>query len=118
MESQAVSNAELNDPGTPHLSVVIPAYNEAARLPSTLDKVLKYLGSRNYPYELIVVDDGSADSTAAIAEKRAASNPNLQVVRNPHKGKGYAVRTGMLKAQGRYILYSDADLSAPIEEVE
>jgi dolichyl-phosphate beta-glucosyltransferase len=121
MEPQAQQTAppdNYDDSQEPLLSVVIPAYNEASRLPSTLDKVLSYLDSREYRYELIVVDDGSTDKTAAIAEKAAASNPSLQVMRNPHKGKGYAVRTGMLKAQGRYILYSDADLSAPIEEIE
>jgi len=107
-----------------YLSVVIPAYNESARLPESLQKVLEYLESRDYPYEVLVVDDGSSDNTAGLAEdfvKNAViGNPHSQfkVIRNPHRGKGYAVRTGMLAARGRYILYSDADFSAPIEEVE
>src|SRR5437868_7056586 len=111
-------------PSESFLSVVIPAYNESARLPDSLQKVLDYLETRDYPYELIVVDDGSADNTADIAEdfikKAEIGHPQsgIRVIRNPHRGKGYAVRTGMLAAQGRYILYSDADLSAPIEEVE
>jgi dolichyl-phosphate beta-glucosyltransferase len=106
------------------LSVVIPAYNESARLPDSLQKVLDYLETRDYPYEVIVVDDGSTDNTADLGEEFVSNarlkNPEstARVIRNPHRGKGYTVRTGMLAAQGRYILFSDADLSAPIEEVE
>ncbi|MGA7730489.1 MAG: dolichyl-phosphate beta-glucosyltransferase [Chloroflexia bacterium] len=108
----------------PYLSVVIPAYNESTRLPDSLKKVVDYLETKAYPYEIIVVDDGSADHTATLAEQFAAATPlrtphsALRIIRNPHRGKGYAVRTGMLAAQGRYILYSDADFSAPIEEVD
>src|SRR5262249_31439836 len=102
----------------PYLSVVIPAYNESTRLPGTLARVMEYLEGRDYAYEVLVVDDGSDDNTCEVVEKLAADHPHLQVVRNPHRGKGYAVRTGMLGATGRYILYSDADFSAPIEEVE
>ncbi|HYP40583.1 MAG TPA: dolichyl-phosphate beta-glucosyltransferase [Chloroflexia bacterium] len=102
----------------PFLSVVIPAYNEATRLPTTLERVMQYLQGRDYTYEVLVVDDGSEDSTADIVEEVAANYPNLGVVRNPHRGKGYAVRTGMLRARGRFLLYSDADFSAPIEEIE
>jgi len=101
-----------------YLSVVIPAYNEQERLPATLDKVMSYLTQQPYASELIVVDDGSADDTAGIVEKAAEQYAGLRVIRNPHRGKGYAVRTGVLNATGKYILYSDADLSAPIEEVE
>lgn len=101
-----------------YLSVVIPAYNESARLPSTLAKVMEYLEGRDYSYEVLVVDDGSDDNTCDVIEKVASEHPHLQVVRNPHRGKGYAVRTGMLRATGRFVLYSDADFSAPIEEVE
>jgi dolichyl-phosphate beta-glucosyltransferase len=110
----------------PYLSVVIPAYNESTRLPDSLKKVVDYLETKTYPYEVIVVDDGSADNTAPIAEDFARQatttirNPHsaIRIIRNPHRGKGYAVRTGMLAAQGRYLLYSDADFSAPIEEVD
>jgi glycosyltransferase involved in cell wall biosynthesis len=115
--SHAQPAAAGTDPG-PYLSVVIPAYNEAARLPSTLARVMEYMQGCDYAYEVLVVDDGSEDSTAALVEEMAANHPHLEAVRNPHRGKGYAVRTGMLKARGRYILYSDADFSAPIEEVE
>jgi glycosyltransferase involved in cell wall biosynthesis len=102
----------------PYLSVVIPAYNEAARLPSTLEKVMTYLSRQPYTYEVVVVDDGSEDHTVSIVEEAATRYPHLTLIRNPHRGKGYAVRSGMLAAHGRFILYSDADLSAPIEEVE
>lgn len=101
----------------PYLSVVIPAYNEAARLPVTLNKVMSYLEGCEHTYEVIVVDDGSEDRTADIVEEQGRDHDHLRVIRNPHRGKGYAVRTGMLAAAGRYVLYSDADLSAPIEEV-
>jgi len=102
----------------PYLSVVIPAYNEAARLPTTIQKVMSYLEGCDYTSEVLVVDDGSEDRTADIVEEASSEYQHLRVIRNPHRGKGYAVRTGVLAANGRYILYSDADLSAPIEEVE
>lgn len=104
--------------GEPFLSVVIPAYNEASRLPTTLQKVMTYLEACEHSYEVLVVDDGSDDRTADLIEEFAAEHSHLRVIRNPHRGKGYAVRTGMLQAKGRYVLYSDADFSAPIEEVE
>ncbi|MDQ6693620.1 MAG: glycosyltransferase family 2 protein [Chloroflexota bacterium] len=100
------------------LSVVIPAYNESSRLPDALGKVKKYLNGRDYSYEVLVVDDGSDDNTVEVVEREAKNHQQLRVIRNPHRGKGYAVRTGMLQASGKYILYSDADFSAPIEEVE
>lgn len=98
------------------LSIVIPAYNEEARLPSTLHRVLEWVSCRGPEFgEIIVVDDGSRDNTAALAEGHAG----VRVLRNPgNRGKGYAVRHGMLKAGGEWVLYSDADLSTPIEEVE
>src|SRR6202035_5504892 len=99
-------------------SIVIPAYNEERRLPSTLDVILAWLDTSSYrDAELLVVDDGSTDATAAIVESRAAGEPRLRLLRNPgNRGKGYAVRHGMLAARGEWVLYSDADLSAPIED--
>jgi dolichyl-phosphate beta-glucosyltransferase len=101
------------------LSIVIPAYNEERRLPSTLDVVLAWLDATPYrDAEVLVVDDGSADGTAAVVERRAPEEPRLRLVRNPGNcGKGYAIRHGMLEAKGDWILFSDADLSAPIGEL-
>lgn len=102
-----------------YLSVVIPAYNEAHRLPATLDRVYSYLCRKSWPFEIVVVDDGSSDATADIAERFFESHPGGIVLRNgENHGKGYSVRRGMLHAIGSYVLFSDADLSTPIEEVE
>jgi dolichyl-phosphate beta-glucosyltransferase len=97
----------------PEISVVIPAYNEAERLPPTLDRVRAYLDASGRPYEILVVDDGSRDATAALAEKGGA-----RVLKNPgNRGKGYSVRSGMRAARGARRLMTDADLSTPIEEL-
>jgi glycosyltransferase involved in cell wall biosynthesis len=101
----------------PFLSIVVPAYNEERRLPETLNQITDYLARQNYASELVVVDDGSADRTAEVAESFRAAHPNVTVIRNDHRGKGYAVRTGVLRARGHIVLFSDADLSTPIEEV-
>lgn len=99
------------------LSIVIPAYNEEQRLPGTLDRIGSYVERSPIPVaEILVVDDGSRDGTAALAEGRGGI---VRVVRNPgNRGKGYAVRNGMLAAKGDWILSTDADLSAPIDELE
>ncbi len=98
--------------------MVIPAYNEERRLPTTLEKVLSYLGQQSYAFELIVVDDGSEDDTVGVVETVMATAPSVRLIRNDHRGKAYTVRTGMLAARGRYVLFSDADLATPIEEAE
>ena len=100
---------------TPYLSVVIPAYNEATRLPSTLRAVAVYLDAQSFPAEIIVVDDGSADQTAEIAS-HALPEGRICVLREAHRGKGAAVRAGMLAARGERVLFTDADLAVPIEE--
>jgi dolichyl-phosphate beta-glucosyltransferase len=98
----------------PALSVVLPAYNEAARLPRTLERIAAHLGPRREAYEVLVVDDGSRDGTAEKAQAAGAT-----VLRNEsNRGKGYAVRRGMLAAQGRRRLMTDSDLSTPIEELD
>ncbi|MEQ1947504.1 MAG: dolichyl-phosphate beta-glucosyltransferase [Bryobacteraceae bacterium] len=101
------------------LSIVIPAYNEERRLPSTLDGVLNWLNQSPYQdVEVLVVDDGSGDGTADLVRKYAAADARVRLVQNPgNRGKGYAVRHGMQQATGEWILFSDADLSAPIEEL-
>ena len=102
--------------GRPHLSVVIPAYNEEQRLGPSLVRIAEYLDRERIDAELLVVDDGSSDDTAALAEKALAGH-RARVLRNrENRGKGYSVRRGMLEAAGRWVLMTDADLSAPIEE--
>ena len=101
------------------LSIVIPAYNEERRLPPTLDRLLAYLRSEGFSdWELLVVDDGSRDQTAEVVNRYAAAEPRIHLLENPgNRGKGYAVRNGMLKASKDWVLITDADLSAPIEEL-
>ena len=101
------------------LSIIVPAYNEVQRLPATLERMREYLDGRDEPYEVLVVDDGSTDSTLALARKIAQRWPQLQVLALPaNEGKGAAVRLGMLSARGEHRVFSDADLSTPIEEIE
>lgn len=102
----------------PTLSIVVPAYNEAQRLPSTLPRLLAYCQQRGAT-ELLIVDDGSRDDTAGVVERAAAEHPFVRLLRNPgNQGKGYSVRNGALSATGEWILMSDADLSSPIEELD
>ncbi len=104
---------------TPELSIVIPAYNEARCLPGTLRRVLAYLKARAISAEVIVVDDGSTDETPGIIDAWSPNFPGLRLVSNGrNRGKGYSVRHGMLEARGRIVLFTDADLSAPIEEAD
>lgn len=101
----------------PHLSVVIPAYNEALRIGGTLDKVRQYLDTRGFPCELLIVDDGSRDEMPEFLADYCERHPATRVLRNePNRGKGYSVRRGVLEARGHFVLFTDADLSAPIEE--
>jgi dolichyl-phosphate beta-glucosyltransferase len=102
------------------ISIIIPAYNEEKRLPAALRQVSCYLQRSQWDFvELIVVDDGSADGTVQVAQEFASRCAGLRVLRNPgNRGKGYAVRHGMLACRGEWALFTDADLSAPIEELE
>jgi len=98
-------------------SIVIPAYNESRRIKPTLRKVLAYVANQGWDAEVIVVNDGSLDNTADIVRGYAEQNPALRLIENPgNRGKGFSVRNGMLHARGEVMLFSDADLSAPIEE--
>jgi glycosyltransferase involved in cell wall biosynthesis len=99
------------------LSIIIPSYNEEARLPGTLQRIAEYLPTLGLRTEVLVVDDGSTDRTAAVAESFHGKVTGLRVLSNgTNRGKGYSVRHGMLEAHGDMVLFTDADLSAPIEE--
>ncbi len=101
----------------PAYSIVIPAYNEGARLGATLERVLAYVHTQGWDSEVIVVNDGSCDNTADIVRSFEKKAPTLRLVENPgNRGKGYSVRNGMLSARGQIVLFTDADLSSPIEE--
>jgi len=101
----------------PTISIVIPAFNEAARIGDSIRKIEKFLETLPYQTDVIVVDDGSTDDTARIV--RQLQFPRLRLIPNAtNHGKGYAVKSGVLEATGDYVLFTDADLSAPIEELE
>ena len=100
---------------TPHLSVVIPCFNEARKIETDIRAALNYLSARPYSFELILVDDGSADGTAAILKNSPGARAICYL---PNRGKGHAVRTGMLAATGRYRLFADAGLCVPYSEIE
>jgi len=102
-----------------HLSLVIPAYNEEKRLPGTLESVAGYLDRQGYGYEVVVVDGGSTDGTSEVVKAFQKDHPYFKLIRLPrNKGKGFHVRTGILSAAGEYVVFTDADLSTPVEEVE
>jgi dolichyl-phosphate beta-glucosyltransferase len=104
------------DGDTPTVSIVVPAYNEAGRIAETVRKIDAFVRQSPLAFELIIVDDGSTDHTAEIV--RSLGTKGLRVIRNDENhGKGYTVRQGVLAASGKYVLFTDADLSAPIEEL-
>src|ERR1017187_6042761 len=97
---------------------VIPAYNESVRIRPTLDALLRYAREQDWDAEILVVNDGSSDDTAQIVREYGRLHPQVLLLDNPgNRGKGYSVRNGMLHARGDWVLFSDADLSTPIEEV-
>jgi len=102
----------------PTISVVVPAYNEENRLGDTLPVIYGYLKEHYPQFELIVVDDGSIDRTPSIVQEFAQQHPEVRLLSyQPNRGKGYAVRTGVLQSRGEWVLFSDADLATPIEEL-
>lgn len=125
--SEPLNNTPLAKTADIFLSLVIPAYNEERRLPITLESLVAWLELQDYNSELLVVDDGSEDATTEVAsaligqwreQQKSDKLRNFELVRNQHRGKAYTVRTGMLRAQGNYVLFSDADLSTPIKDAD
>jgi glycosyltransferase involved in cell wall biosynthesis len=103
----------------PKYSIVIPAFNESARIPATLESVVSCVRERGWDAEVIVVNDGSRDSTPDLVRAFARNAPEVRLLENPgNRGKGYSVRSGILQALGEIVMFTDSDLSAPIEEVE
>jgi glycosyltransferase involved in cell wall biosynthesis len=103
----------------PRYSIVIPAYNEGARIPATLNSVIACVRGNQWNAEIIVVNDGSSDNTAQVVREIAKSAPELRLIENPgNRGKGYSVRSGILQALGEIVMFTDADLSSPMEEAD
>lgn len=107
------------EPAAVDLSLIFPCYNEAGRLPASLDRAREYLSGMEFTYEILVVDDGSSDETAECGERAAALDPRIRVLRyEENRGKGFAVAYGARHSRGEWVLFSDADLSTPLEELE
>lgn len=104
--------------GRVHLTVVVPAYREQAAIASTVDEIATYFDNRSIPHEILVVDDGSPDRTVEVAERALGGSCGRVLRHRENRGKGAAVRTGVLAATGRWVLITDADLSTPIGEHE
>lgn len=99
------------------LTIIIPAYNEENRLPSTLEQVFHFLKKQSYTYEVVVIENGSTDKTFEVAQRFAERHQHLRVIHNEQRGKGRAVFQGVREARGEYLFICDADLSMPIEEI-
>jgi dolichyl-phosphate beta-glucosyltransferase len=99
----------------PVLSIVVPAYNEESRLPATLTAIDAFAERQTFPIELIVADDGSEDATLSVAQRFVPGHLRYRVLALPHRGKAHTVRSGLLAAEGAFVLFTDADLSTPIE---
>jgi len=110
----------MNSSKETFLSIIIPAYNEEKRIPLTLKKISEFLKTKDFLYEIIIIDDGSQDATSKIVEEFSKDKYNeLRLIRlDKNYGKGFAVRKGVLCSAGKYVLVTDADLSTPIEELE
>jgi glycosyltransferase involved in cell wall biosynthesis len=103
----------------PNYSIVIPAFNESGRILGALQSVLDCVRKRGWQAEVLVVNDGSNDNTAQVVQGFAANAPEVRLIENPgNRGKGYSVRNGLLQARGDVVMFTDADMSAPIEEAE
>ena len=101
----------------PYYSIIVPAFNEAERIGASLERMIAYIAESRWSAEIIVVNDGSSDNTASVVQQYASRNPIIRILDNPgNRGKGYSVRNGMTNASGQVLLFTDADLSSPIEE--
>jgi len=106
-------------PAQPQYSIIVPAYNERARIGGTLERLVEHLNQQHWNAEIVVVNDGSRDDTNDVVSQYAAEHPQIRLIQNPgNQGKGYAVRNGMLNARGQVLLFTDADLSSPISEAQ
>jgi glycosyltransferase involved in cell wall biosynthesis len=109
----------IDQPNGPYLSLVIPAYNEALRLRPTLERIVAYLRGRDFSAEVVIVDDGSSDGTGDVARAMLEGQATYRILRNePNRGKALSVKRGLLEGEGEVVLFSDADLSTPIEEAD
>lgn len=117
MVSQRYMLRRLTISETPLLSIIIPAHNEERRLPGSLDKITAFLATQFYKYEVVIVENGSADDTVGIARRYAERFPYIRLYQETARGKGLAVRRGMFEARGQYRFICDTDLSMPIEEI-
>lgn len=103
----------------PYLSIIVPAYNESLRIGKTLEEIRQYAAAKSFESEILLVDDGSSDRTLEIFQEFQSNCPRTRVFSNgENRGKGFSVRRGVLEAQGKVVLFTDADLSAPIEETD
>ncbi|MFL5734044.1 MAG: glycosyltransferase, partial [Chloroflexia bacterium] len=117
-ETKPVPEPSADPEAQPYLSIVIPMYNEAQRLRDSLPRLIDYFEKQHYPHEYVVVDDGSSDNTVAVTREIFGTGKRLRVIAScPNRGKGHAVKVGMLAARGKVQLFSDADLSTPPSEV-
>jgi glycosyltransferase involved in cell wall biosynthesis len=119
VEAETPAGGDRSVTQYPNYSIVIPAFNESARIPATLESVVACIRERGWRAEVIVVNDGSRDATADLVRAFARNAPEVRLIENPgNRGKGYSVRAGMLQALGDVVMFTDSDLSAPIEEAE
>ena len=102
---------------SPFLTIIIPAHNEQSRLPGTLEQLFEFLERQAFPYEVIIVENGSSDRTHEIARAFAKGHAAFRVIQNDRRGKGLAIRRGMREARGEYLFFCDADLSMPVAEI-
>jgi len=108
---------QVENKSEPLATVIIPAWNEERRMPASLQRIVAFVESQSDPIEVVVVDDGSQDGTATIVEEFAQQHGFIRLIRNPHGGKGAAIKTGVSQSRGKYLVLSDTDLSVPIEEI-